>query len=66
MYESADAVCPFYKRHNDKVIKCEGANCIKVDGWKDAERHIKEVCGDFFAWKKCSIAVQLNSKYEKR
>ena len=65
MYESANAVCPYYRRHNAKMIKCEGlGNGITVDGWKDAERHIKNVCGDFLAWKKCPVAKMLNEKYK--
>lgn len=67
MYESSDAVCPYYRKHTDKMIKCEGVgNGIIVDGWKNAERHIKKVCGDFCAWKKCPVAMRLNEKYMER
>ena len=65
MFESPDAVCPYYRRHNGLIIKCEGrGNQIDVKNIEDAERHIKTVCGDFLAWGKCPIAVRLNEKYK--
>lgn len=65
MFESPDAVCPYYRRHNAMMIKCEGrGNHKSVESIEDAERHIKLVCGDFFAWGKCPIARALNEKYK--
>lgn len=63
MYESADAVCPYYRTHSDKEIRCEGKHRIKVKGWKDAERHILRVCGSHQAWKLCPVARELNKRY---
>lgn len=64
MYESVDAVCPYYRRHSAKKIKCEGpGNCLITNSREETERHIKDVCGDFFAWGKCPIAEKLNEKY---
>ena len=65
VYESADAVCPYYRKHSAKRIKCEGrGNGVTVKGWKDADRHIRDVCGNFVMWKKCPIAKRLNEKWE--
>ena len=64
MYESVRAVCPYYRRHSAKNIKCEGiGNGICFDGKEAATQHIREVCGDIFAWEKCPVAMQLNAKY---
>ena len=66
VYESADAVCPYYRTHSAKEIRCEGKHRIKVKGWKDAERHILCVCGSHQAWKLCPVAIVLNKKYGVR
>ncbi len=66
MYESAEAVCPFYRGHSDEFIRCENKNKIPVKDWKDAECHIRSVCGSHQAWKLCPVARELNKKYGVR
>ena len=63
MYESAEAVCPYYRSHSSKVIRCEGRNKINIKSWTEAEKHIRSVCASHQEWKRCPIAVKLNKKY---
>ncbi len=63
MYESAEAICPYYKSHSSKEIRCEGRNKIKINGWTEAEKHIRSVCSSHNAWKQCPVAAKLNKKY---
>lgn len=63
MYESAEAVCPYYHGHTAEFIRCEDKKKVEVDGWKGADKHIRLVCGAYNGWRRCPIAKDLNKKY---
>ena len=65
--ESVEAVCPFYKGHQQQVIYCEGP----VDGSAmhlafaipaKQEKHRVRYC-EKFDYEKCPLAGMLNRKY---
>lgn len=62
MFESADAICPFYRRHSKKDIRCEEGKRISLRGIKQIRRHILRVCGTD-KWKECPVARELMKKY---
>ena len=67
-YESKYAVCPYYKKHDDNRIRCEGID-------KDSSIHVvfgnkvklKEFsvsyCNSFAGHRKCLVRQALNKKY---
>lgn len=64
MYDSADAVCPYYRNHTRIRVECEGrGNGVSCDELEKVNRYIKKVCGNHAEWKKCPIARKLNKKY---
>lgn len=67
-YISKYVVCPFYHRHDDNRICCEGTtskntiNLVFVDSNK-LKAYTFKYCNDIEGYKKCLICRALNSKY---
>ena len=70
MYISKYAVCPFYHRHDNNRICCEGTNDTNTINivFEDSKRQ-KEYgithCNDMNGCKKCLIYQTLDRKYSK-
>ena len=68
-YVSKYVVCPFYRRHDDNRICCEGTNSKNTinlvfgDKYKQKEYGIK-YCNSIEGYKRCLICKALNTKYE--
>lgn len=67
-YVSKYAVCPFYHRHDDNRICCEGTdkhNTINVvfGGKYELKEYSIKFCYDIFNYKNCLICKALNTKY---
>lgn len=70
VYESKYVQCPFYHRHDDNRICCEGTdstNVINVVFGNSREQKLYgiEYCNDTERCKKCLVYKAINSKYEK-
>lgn len=63
MYESSTAICPYYREHEAKRIKCEGGRSINCRNFEDIKKIIKNQCSTEL-WKTCPIAKRLNELYE--
>ena len=67
-YVSKYVVCPYYRRHDDNRICCEGTgsmntiNLVFGDANKLKEYGIK-YCNDIEGCKRCIIHKALNTKY---
>jgi hypothetical protein len=67
-YVSKYAVCPYYHRHDDNRICCEGTdskntiNLVFGDKKKLKDYNIN-FCNDVEGYKKCLICKALNLKY---
>lgn len=68
-YVSKYAVCPYYHRHDDNRICCEGTNSkntinlVFEDRNKQKEYGIR-FCNSIEGCKRCIIHKALNTKYE--
>ena len=68
-YVSKYAVCPYYHRHDDNRICCEGTdskntiNLVFGDKYKLKEYNIK-YCNSISGCKNCLLYKALNTKYE--
>lgn len=63
MYESADAKCPYYRRHDKEKIWCESGKIILPSFSAVRKEMAVFCCAD---WKKCPRAKELNRAYEER
>ena len=69
-YVSKYVVCPYYRRHDDNRICCEGTdskntntiNLVFGDN-KKLKEYTTNFCSDIQRYKKCIICQALNSKY---
>ena len=70
-YVSKYAVCPFYHRHDDNRICCEGTdskntiNIVFGDQNRQKEYAIR-YCNNLKGYEACLICKALMAKYEKR
>lgn len=67
-YVSKYAVCPFYRRHNDNRICCEGTdktNTINLvfEDSKQLKEYAERHCDNIQGHKRCLVCRALNSKY---
>lgn len=59
-YVSKYVVCPFYRRHNDNRICCEGTdesntiNLVFIDS-KEQKRYSRDLCGSISGYVTCPI-----------
>ncbi len=56
--------CPFYKREESCLLRCEGAVLFFHSRGEKIEFE-DELCSDIERWRKCPIAVSLNKYYER-
>lgn len=68
MYVSKYVVCPYYIRHNDNRICCEGTdetNAISLNfgDIKDLKEHERKYCNRFDGYPNCLICRALDGKY---
>jgi hypothetical protein len=69
-YVSKYVVCPYYRRHDDNRICCEGTdskntntiNLVFGDN-KKLKDYTTNFCSDIQCYKKCIICKALNMKY---
>lgn len=71
MYVSKYAVCPFYHRHDDNRICCEGTNKnntinVVFAGPYELKEYGIMYCNDIDNYKNCLICKALNAKYEEK
>lgn len=67
-YVSKYAVCPFYRRHNDNRICCEGTdttNTINLvfENKRQLKDYARAHCDNIQGHKHCLVCRALNSKY---
>lgn len=67
-YVSKYAVCPYYRRHDDNRICCEGTdtkNTINVVFGDKNQQKLYGIryCNDIVGHKRCLICNALNTKY---
>lgn len=62
MYESATALCPYYREHGRGQIRCEGGRGIVCREAEDIKRIVAAECSTQ-RWRECPIAVRLNERY---
>lgn len=67
-YVSKYAVCPFYRRHNDNRICCEGTdktNTINLvfEDSKQLKEYAERHCDNIQGHRHCIVCRALNSKY---
>lgn len=70
-YVSKYVVCPFYRRHDDNRICCEGTsedNTINLvfGNTKKLKEHTERFCEDLQNYQKCMICKSLCDKYDRR
>ena len=70
MYVSKYVVCPFYHRHDDNRICCEGtdaSNTINLvfGGKGELKDYCERRCNDMARHKECLIYKMLDSKYSE-
>jgi translation initiation factor 2 beta subunit (eIF-2beta)/eIF-5 len=69
-YISKYVVCPYYHRHDDNRICCEGTglkntntiNLVFVNN-KTLKEYTTKYCNDIEGYKRCMICRALNEKY---
>ncbi len=69
-YEDKFVKCPFYRRHEDNRIACEGlckGNTINLvfEVPQDKRRHMHEYCYSLLGCRDCIVHRALNIKYEE-
>ena len=69
-YVSKYAVCPYYRRHNDNRICCEGTdmtNTINLvfEDSKKLKEYETRYCNDIRGYQHCIVCGALNGKYPK-
>lgn len=57
--------CPFYKREESCLLRCEGA-VLFFHSRSEKIEFEDELCSDIDRWRKCPIAVSLNKYYERQ
>ncbi len=67
-YVSKYAVCPYYHRHDDNRICCEGTNSentinVVFGDQKKLKEYGIRYCNDIEGYKRCLICIALNKKY---
>ena len=70
-YVSKYAVCPFYHRHDDNRLCCEGTdnnNTINIvfGDQNELKKYGNKFCNDINNYKNCLICKALNSKYQEK
>ena len=68
-YEDKFVKCPYYRRHEDKKIVCEGlyeGNTIHLayESYADKKSHMHEYCYSLLGCRDCLVHMALNQKYE--
>lgn len=67
-YQSADAVCPYYRHEMSSSIVCEGipAGALSTQtnfvGGKEKAKHKKIYCNCGW-WNECPVAMAIGGKY---
>lgn len=69
-YVSKCVVCPFYRRHNDNRICCEGTdenNTVNLvfEDCREMKKYTVNFCNDIQCHKGCMLYQMLDSKYPK-
>ena len=67
-FESKYPVCPYYHRHDDNRIRCEGVSrnttiCLVFEDAKEQKAYGIMYCNSIEGCKKCMIHCALNTKY---
>jgi hypothetical protein len=69
-YVSKYAVCPYYHRHKDNRICCEGTDTTNTihlvfEDRKKLKEHEKQYCNEISGYPNCLLCRALDSKYPK-
>ena len=69
-YEDKFVKCPYYRRHEDNRIACEGqceGNTINLVFEQPQEKrlHMHEYCYSILGCRDCIVHIALNAKYEE-
>ena len=69
-YEDKFVKCPYYRRHENNKIACEGirqGNTINLVFEQQADKrlHMHEYCYSIFGCRDCIVHIALNMKYEE-
>ena len=69
-YDAEYVKCPFYRRHDNNRIVCEGlakGNTINLcyESLHDRVKYMNTVCNDILACRDCPIHILLVQKYEE-
>lgn len=70
-YESKYAVCPYYHRHENNRICCEGTNDTNTlnlvfGDTNSMKAYSKRYCNDLERYKRCMIYQALDRKYKEQ
>lgn len=70
-YESKYAVCPYYHRHENNRICCEGTNATNTlnlvfGDTNSMKAYSKRYCNDLERCKRCMIYQALDRKYKEQ
>lgn len=64
-YEDKFVVCPFYRRHEGKMIICEGVSDnstthIAFEFYDEKKKHMHDFCYDVFGCRDCPLYRMLD------
>ena len=70
MFISKYVVCPFYRKHNDNKICCEGvskSNTINLvfEDCRKQKAYSERYCNNIENYQNCMICRMLNRKYQQ-